>query len=300
MKESFSFGRILGISLLVFVVLILICTAFGSFYTIDQGERGIKLRYGAVIAVSEPGFHLKWPFVDDVKLISVRTETMHYQNMSAYSRDQQPAKIIASVTYRVPDSEVEKLYNQYQTVDAFVNRVINRQVPTQIENVFGQFNAITAVQDRARLIKELTDSVKASMKDDPIIIDSVQVENIIFSEAYEKSVESRMQAEVEVQTEKQKLDKEQINAQIVVARAKGVADSRLAEARAEAEATRIRGQAEADAIKARAAALAQNENLIELTKAERWDGKLPTTMLPNGAVPFLNMSKESTPTKLNK
>lgn len=297
MKESFSFGRILGISLLVFVVLILICTAFGSFYTIDQGERGIKLRYGAVVSVSEPGFHFKWPFVDDVKLISVRTETMHYQNMSAYSRDQQPAKIIASVTYRVPDSEVGTLYNQYQTVDAFVNRVINRQVPTQIENVFGQFNAITAVQDRARLIKELTDSVKASMKNDPIIIDSVQVENIIFSEAYEKSVESRMQAEVEVQTEKQKLDKEQINAQIVVARAKGVADSRLAEARAEAEATRIRGQAEADAIKARAAALAQNENLIELTKAERWDGKLPTTMLPNGAVPFLNMSKESTPSK---
>jgi regulator of protease activity HflC (stomatin/prohibitin superfamily) len=297
MKESFSFGRILGISLLVFVVLILICTAFGSFYTIDQGERGIKLRYGAVVSVSEPGFHFKWPFIDDVKLISVRTETMHYQNMSAYSRDQQPAKIIASVTYRVPDSEVGTLYNQYQTVDAFVNRVINRQVPTQIENVFGQFNAITAVQDRARLIKELTDSVKASMKNDPIIIDSVQVENIIFSEAYEKSVESRMQAEVEVQTEKQKLDKEQINAQIVVARAKGVADSRLAEARAEAEATRIRGQAEADAIKARAAALAQNENLIELTKAERWDGKLPTTMLPNGAVPFLNMSKESTPAK---
>lgn len=297
MKESFSFSKILGISLLVFVVLILICTAFGSFYTIDQGERGIKLRYGAVVSVSEPGFHFKWPFIDDVKLISVRTETMHYQNMSAYSRDQQPAKIIASVTYRVPDSEVGTLYNQYQTVDAFVNRVINRQVPTQIENVFGQFNAITAVQDRARLIKELTDSVKASMKNDPIIIDSVQVENIIFSEAYEKSVESRMQAEVEVQTEKQKLDKEQINAQIVVARAKGVADSRLAEARAEAEATRIRGQAEADAIKARAAALAQNENLIELTKAERWDGKLPTTMLPNGAVPFLNMSKESTPAK---
>lgn len=90
MKESFSFGRILGISLLVFVVLILICTAFGSFYTIDQGERGIKLRYGAVVSVSEPGFHFKWPFIDDVKLISVRTETMHYQNMSAYSRDQQP------------------------------------------------------------------------------------------------------------------------------------------------------------------------------------------------------------------
>ena len=31
--------------------------------------------------------------------------------------------------------------------------------------------------------------------------------------------------------------------------------------------------------------------LIELTKAERWDGKLPTTVLPNGTLPFIDASK---------
>jgi hypothetical protein len=52
----------------------------------------------------------------------------------------------------------------------------------------------------------------------------------------------------------------------------------------------LKGEAEAAAIKARADALAKNENLIALTTAEKWDGHLPETMLPGGAVPFLNLS----------
>ncbi|NWA64220.1 prohibitin family protein, partial [Pantoea sp. B9002] len=31
-----------------------------------------------------------------------------------------------------------------------------------------------------------------------------------------------------------------------------------------------------------------NQNLVELTKAERWNGVLPTTVLPDGAVPFID------------
>ena len=38
-------------------------------------------------------------------------------------------------------------------------------------------------------------------------------------------------------------------------------------------------------------ALSSNPMLIELTKAERWDGKLPTTVLPNGTLPFIDASK---------
>jgi hypothetical protein len=36
------------------------------------------------------------------------------------------------------------------------------------------------------------------------------------------------------------------------------------------------------AIKARADALASNANLIALTQAEKWNGQLPTTIVPNG------------------
>lgn len=194
------------------------------------------------------------------------------------------------------------MYEDYGTEQSFVDRIISRQVPTQVENVFGQFNAITAVQDRASLMKQLNDSIKASLKDTPVIIDSVQVENIVFSDAYEKSVESRMQAEVEVQTQQQKLQQEEISAKIAVARAQGEADSQLAKAKANAEAVRIQGQADADAIKAKASALDLNPNIIEYTKVSRWNGQLPQTMVPGSALPFFNVktNTETSPKLISK
>jgi hypothetical protein len=99
-----------------------------------------------------------------------------------------------------------------------------------------------------------------------------------------------MMAEVEIQTKRQNLETERINAEITVTQAKAQADSALAKAQAEAEAIRVRGIAEADAIKARGEALRQNAQLIALTQAEKWDGVLPTTMIPGGAVPFLNLN----------
>ena len=50
--------------------------------------------------------------------------------------------------------------------------------------------------------------------------------------------------------------------------ASGEADAKLTLARAEAEAIRIRGDA-----------LRQNQELVSLTVAERWDGKYPTTLI---------------------
>jgi regulator of protease activity HflC (stomatin/prohibitin superfamily) len=260
---------------------------FGSWFQIDQGERGVHLRNGAVVGTADPGLGFKLPVFDDIKRISVQNLTREYDKVPAYSKDQQTAEIKVSVSYHVPPGEVVELYSEYGTIDGLTSRVVDRQVPTQVENVFGKYTAVSAVQNRVQLVQDVTKAIRESVKG-PIVIDSVQIENIDFSDAYEKSIELRMQAEVLVQTEKQNLEKEKVNAEIAVTQAKGQAESNLARARAEAEATRVKGDAEASAIRARAEALAQNQNLIELTKAERWDGKLPTTMIPGSAVPFIS------------
>jgi hypothetical protein len=51
----------------------------------------------------------------------------------------------------------------------------------------------------------------------------------------------------------------------------------------------LTGNAEAEAINARGRALRDNPTLIELVSAERWNGVLPTTMVPGAAVPFVNV-----------
>ena len=267
------------------LALLLLIALMGSWYTVNETERGVLLRNGALVGVIEPGLSLKIPLIETVKFISVQSNATTYQGLQAYSKDQQTATLNVSVSWHVVPAEVGKVYMQYQDLDGLVSRLISRQVPTQVENVFGQYNAVSAVQNRGKFVADVTKAIRDSVTG-PVVIDGVQVENIDFSDDYERSIALRMKAEVEVKTREQMLATEQVEAQIVVTRAQAEADSKVAQAKADAEATRLRGSAEADAIKAKTLALSSNPMLIELTKAERWDGKLPSTVLPNGTLPL--------------
>ncbi|MDR7088031.1 SPFH domain-containing protein [Cellvibrio fibrivorans] len=292
LKADFSSPNPISLGKIIpaIVILFLITVLYGSWYTVDQGERGVHLRNGKIIGTAAPGLGFKIPLIDSVVKISTQTHTASYQELQAYSRDQQPATIRASVTFSVPADRVEEVYENFKSIDSMIARLVDRQVPTQVENIFGKYTAISVVQERIKFGIDVTDAITKSING-PIVINSVQIENIDFSAAYEKSVEDRMRAEVEVQTQKQNLEKERVSAQIAVTKAQAEADSQLARSKAEAESIRIKGDAEASAIKSRAEALAQNQNLIELTKAEKWDGQLPKTMLPNGTLPFFNTNK---------
>ncbi|KAB0495789.1 SPFH domain-containing protein [Pseudomonas vancouverensis] len=273
-------GGVIGIGVLF--------AAAGSWYTVDETERGVLLRNGALVGVVDPGLSFKIPFVESVHLISTQSQVTAYEGLQAYSQDQQSAQLKVSVSWHIAPVDVAKVYSQFKDLSGVRDRMISRQVPTQVENVFGRFNAVAAVQNRVQLVNEIQAAVKAAING-PVVIESVQVENIDFNDAYERAIEARMAAEVQVKTREQELATEQVQAQIRVTQAQAEADSKLAEARADAMATELRGKAEAEAIKARAQALASNQNLVELTKAERWNGVLPTTVLPNGALPFIDV-----------
>ncbi len=270
-----------GIAVLTALILLL-----GSFYTVNETERGVLLRNGAFVSVVNPGLSYKLPLIDDVSFLSLQSMTTVYEKLDAYSKDQQPAQLTVSVSWSVNPGEVQAVYTKYKSLENLQARVIDRAVPTQVENVFGKYNAVSAVQNRVALVTDIQKAIRANAIPEITIL-SVQVENIDFSAKYEQAIAERMDAEVKVKTKEQELEKEKIEAQITVTKAQAVADSTLAQAKAKAESTKIQGDAEADAIRAKADALATNSNLIELTKAERWDGQLPTTMLPNSAVPFI-------------
>lgn len=251
---------------------------FGSWYTVDQGERAVILRNGEFVKVSEPGLGWKMPIIDNVAKMSVQSRLANYADMSTYSRDQQPAVMSVSVNYRINAGSVAEIYASYGGEEAMRDRLITPRVLAEVKNVFGRFNASEAIQQRERLNLEIVQSLQEVVQG-AVLIESVQVENIDFSAAYEQSVEQRMLAEVDVQKIQQNLQRELVQAQIVTTQAG-------------AEATRIReiGQAEADAINARGQALRDNPNLVALVQAERWNGILPTTMIPSGALPVIGMA----------
>jgi regulator of protease activity HflC (stomatin/prohibitin superfamily) len=269
---------LVGTVIAVLVGLILLTVVGGSFYTVDQGERGVILRNGAVVGTAEPGLGFKLPIVDSIREINVQTQARVYKDVMVYSRDQQNASLQVSVNYRLASDKVEKIYSEFAGQDGIVSRLLDRQVPEEVKNVFGRFNAVTAIQERARLGMEIQDAIQKAANNSMLIVESVQVENIDFSDAYEKSIEQRMLAEVEVQKVQQNAEREKVQAEIAVIQAK-----------AQADAVKLQGDAEAHAINARGKALRDNPSLVQLVQAEKWDGKLPTTMVPGQTVPFINV-----------
>ncbi len=284
-------GKYISWGILGVIAVIALCAGLGSFYTIDQKDRGVVLTNGKITDIAKPGMNWKKPFFDSVVEIPVTGQNKSYQGLQAYSRDQQVANMNVSVSFSVPEGKVGELYSTFGTIENLTARVMDRQVPQAMENVFGQYNAISAVQDRVKLVADLNAAVKKALDAYPVFVESVQLENVSFSDAYDKSIEARMQAEVAVLKRQQDLASEKVSAQIQVTQAQATADSKLAEAKAAAEATRLQGEADAAAIKAKSDALNSNPQLVQLAAVDKWNGVLPTQMVPGSTVPFVNLNK---------
>ena len=275
------------VGLFFVIALFVLMALFGSFYTINEGERGVVLTNGRVTSVSDSGLSFKLPFVQEVIEMSVRDNVTVFKDMEAYSQDQQIANMRISVVYAINPGDVETIYARFG--ERYWERTIQPKAPDIVKKVFGKFNAVRAIQNRDELVAELVMEMRTNLVSDLVQVKSVQLEDISFSDAYEKSVEERMMAEVEVLKIRQNLEREKVNADIARAKAQGAADASLTQAKATAEATKLHGDAIAYSLKAQGQALKDNPSLIDLKSVEQWNGILPTTMPPGGTVPFLNV-----------
>lgn len=283
-------SRIISLVVAGVIAVIGLSVVGGSFYTVDEGEKSVILRNGAVTGVADAGFHWKAPFVDDTKDVSLRDGMIAFDNIKAYTADGQTATIHrVSISYRQKPSnaDVIQTYSRYGTVENAIAQMVTRRVGESLETVFGQFNADNAIKRRADLGIEFAKRIRNI--DGPVEILAAQIENFSLPDTYEANIEAKMTQEVEVKKLEEKEKQAAVSNRIAVANAQAAADAQIKKATAEAEATRIQGQAVADAIRAKNEAIKESPNLVELTKAEKWNGQLPSTFVPGSAVPFLNI-----------
>lgn len=262
---------------------------FSSYFTVDAGEKGVIRRFGETIRTVDAGLGFKLPIVDSLIKISTREQTLKFESLAAYTRDQQSVNADLAITFNVVDPI--DLYNRYRTIPDMVNQIISPRVRAQLETTFGQFTVETSIKERAKLSETLQNNVRKAMEGQPIQLGSLQLAEIKYSDAYERGIEQSMQKNIEIQTQQRQHEIAIINAKIRTTEAQAVADAQIIKAKADAEQVRLQGEAEAAAIRAKGEALKENQQLVQLTAAERWNGVLPQTMLPNSSVPFIQMPK---------
>lgn len=269
------------------VSLLAVGAAWGGWFTVDQGERCALLRAGRLIEIAKPGLNTKVPFVDGVQCLEIRTLKLTFDKVNSYSRDIQQSDSKVAVNYRLPEANVERVFTTLGT--AYAERILWPIVYQRYKEVFGRFTAAEIVADRQRMSDEIFKHIAEEALVHGVVVEAIAIENISFTKEFEHAIELAVKAKAEVTQAEQILLRKRIEAQTVVVQANAAAEAERSKAGGDADALKLRSAAEAEAYRLRGEMLARNPVLVEMVKAERWDGKLPVTMLPGSAVPFVSV-----------
>lgn len=271
--------------------------AFGSFFTVDPNEVAVVTWFGQIERTEGPGFHGKWPIFESAR--SFRTDIADVgpkEAVNTYTVDNQEVDVLFNVFYRI---SADKATYIYQSVPDYRDRLFVMAID-RLKSELGKVNISTVAEKRG----ELRDAIKNVLTHDAaslgLEVTDFQLTNLEYDKRFRDAVANAavMKAQIEsVEYQKQGAQK-QAEADKIIAvgkanaareQARGEADGALLKAAANAKSTELRGQAEATAIKAQGDALKANPELVNLRKAERWDGKLPVNVYGSAPIPFLQL-----------
>ena len=269
-------------------VLIAIIAIFQSFYTVSEGHVGVVKRFGEAKHQENPGLHFKIPFIETVETIEVRTRK-NAEKMASSTKEQMPVTVEVSVNWTVNKDAALDLFKKYGGLNQFEQRILDPRFRSATKDTIPQFEAEQLIQDRASAIQGIERRLAEEMSDFPVIVDNIQIENITLPKKYINSIEIKQTEKNLAAAEEHKLERQRLEALRAVNTADAKAKGILKVAEAEAQAILLKGKAEAEAIDAKAKALNNNPLVVKLTEAQAWDGKLPSTMLGNGALPIMDM-----------
>jgi regulator of protease activity HflC (stomatin/prohibitin superfamily) len=273
---------------------------WGSFFIVPEGHIGIKTRFAKAIEQYGPGLHFKTPIIDGIKRIEIR-ERKSTEELAAATKNQLPMTSTVTVNWTVNSTAGLELYQKYGSLDQFEHRILDPKLRQAAKAALSEFNADELIRNRNAAIQRIQENLIKIMQLYPVTVNSPQIENIVLPDEYMRAVLEKEQAREAAVREEYNLQKQKLEAAQKIqtaeaerdaakARADGEAYRVRVEAEASADATKLKGAAEAQAVELVQNAISQNPLLIQYEQAKRWDGQLPQTMVPAGAVPLLNIN----------
>ena len=127
-----SFGS--GLTSLFVIGLVALAIVWMGIYRIDAGHVGIVKRFGNVIAVVDPGLHVKIPYADTVEEMEVR-ERAFTMKLEAASQDPLEMPITVTVNWLVKPTNVKDLYVQFGSLAQFEARIIQPRLNDAVKGV---------------------------------------------------------------------------------------------------------------------------------------------------------------------
>lgn len=294
-----SKGKLGGILTGIFVIFCLIIV-FTCSVKVPAGYVGIVYNYQTGISgeTLNPGFHVIGP-MKEVVLYSVGIEQSYLtsnkdgdspndDSFEVPTSDGKGLMVDLTFTYRYDADKIAEIFSRFKGQDGKSVRdtFIKPNIISWVKEVTAQYPVTEILgEQRANLNVAVSNYVKQKFEPYGIIVENASLINIDADAETRAQVQKRVNAiqELELaQTEKKtaqvKAEQEKEVALTKAQQEKEAATIKAEQAKieAEAEAEVIKAKAEAEAAANKMIAESLTPELIEMTKYQRWNGKLPT------------------------
>lgn len=265
---TFLFGRMF-VGIVSGVAFFLFTIVAAAFTVISAGHTGVQVTFGEVnMTPLSEGVHFVNP-LSSIKDVDVRLQKAKLDGASAGTKDLQQVHTDIVVQYRLNASKVPHIYKEFGlNVD---DKVLGPGINEAFKSVTGHYTSEELITKRDEVSNSITEHLRTKMAPFNIDVSGVSLVNFGFSADYQKAIESKVIA-----------TQNKLKAEQDLERIKVEAASRVAQAKGEAEAISI----QATAIQSNGGA-----NYVQLQWIEKWDGKLPTTVLGGDTKTMMNIGK---------
>ena len=262
-EKTIKLGKRLKTFSAIPVVILLIATLLSGIHIVDTTEVGVVKTFGQIQRTVDGGLNLVNPFTDTVEMYDLRVHVKEAQ-FASYTKDAQPLTATIESQFALQPEyamEVAKIYGSQEIMESKLANIIEERAKI----VFSRYSAMTLLENRSKLSAEVEQEMKNIEDLFHVDFTSVVVRDVDFSDAFEASVEAKMEAEQKALKAEQEKKEAIIRAEQAEETAKIEARAKVAEAQGEAEALMITKEALEK----------MPSNYTELQYLEKWNGVLP-------------------------
>ena len=258
-------------NLLIAAFVLLVLLASGSLFAVKEGERAIVIQFGKVqrddatgeTRVFEPGLHFKLPFIDSVRHLDARIQTLDGTPDRFVTSEKKDLIVDSYVKWRIEDFARYYLSTGGNKLQA--EALLKQKVNNGLRSEFGTRTIAQIVSgERSALMNQAMEQASTSSDELGIEIVDVRVKQINLPTEVSNSIFQRMRAErAAVAREHRSEGQEQ--AEVIKANIDAKVTVMLADA--ERNARQLRGEGDAIAAQIYADAYSKNADFYSFLRS---------------------------------
>jgi regulator of protease activity HflC (stomatin/prohibitin superfamily) len=251
------------------LILLGLIAFFWAITTIEAGTVGVVKQFGQVTGKTlEPGFHVITPFVD--KVVVYNTKKVIYETTSedkqkgseanykdypvdTNTKDGQQVDVYYTVRFSIDPTMATFVTQNIGSEGALVDKIVKTESRIWARNIPREFEAeeLYSGEGAVKVQNKVESILRPVFQENGIILDSVGIREIKFTDQYVQAIESKQIEAVKIETERNKAEQEKFKK-----------DASITNAEAQAQAQKLQRET-------------ISAELLQKLLIEKWSGNYP-------------------------